>query len=95
MFLKSYVTSLAGTAAILHRPPVVSNLIRRCAGLFVIDDEDQIEGLDVLRDEAFQNEDKAGDIDQAIYQEEWWNELSTATFPCSDVSHLLNAISQI
>jgi hypothetical protein len=55
----------------------------------MIDDEDQIEGLDVLRKEAFQDGNKASDIDQEHYKEEWWNELATATFPRQDVSLLL------
>ena len=61
----------------------------------MIDEDAQIEGLDVLRQEAFQHGQKVTDIDQERYKEEWWNELATASFPCQDVSSLLPCNCQI
>jgi hypothetical protein len=70
----------------LGLPAAVPFLVEKCAAFLMLDENNQIEALDELKGMAFKDSMKPTDINQGRWNEEWWNELGAASFPCQDVS---------
>ena len=76
---------MIGTGAILERPMVIPDLIRKTTKLFyIVNPEARINSLDGLKATALAD---GSTIDHVGWEDEWWNELESATFPQKNVSY--------
>jgi hypothetical protein len=88
MCLQHQVSSAIGVAAIQNNAITIPDLVKKAFEMVKPDDRQELKSLQELYDFAVSHGGLPEVVDPKGWEEEWWNDLQRASFPCYDVSPL-------